>query len=170
VTVDEGGAVPPGRGMIGTFWGTTWPGRTVPAYPAESTHEGARRSHSRPSRNKTARIALRAIGAPDLSPPSPRRASLPRLRAMLARGFFCALSVLPLLSPPAGRKRSPPGSIRRSLYESAARLGHPLPDATPIFGVEPREARLASPFRPRLGASCGGSPFPKDSSHGQTTR
>jgi hypothetical protein len=58
---------------------------------------------------------------------------------------------------------------RRS-YESAERLGHLLLDATPIFGVEPCEALLASPFRPRLGVRSGWSPFPKDSSYGQTTR
>ena len=78
------------------------------------------------------------------------------------------------LSRPAGRKRRsarvPPADTRRSLYESAARLGHVLPDATPIFGVELREALLASPFRPRLGVRCARSPFPKDFSYGQTTR
>jgi hypothetical protein len=43
------------------------------------------------------------------------------------------------------------GPTRRSAYESAARLGRVLLDATPIFGVDPCEALLASPFRPRLG-------------------
>ena len=62
------------------------------------------------------------------------------------------------------------GPTRRSAYESAARLRHVLLDATPIFGVEPCETLLASPFRPRLGLRCGLSPFPRDSSHGQTTR
>ena len=55
-------------------------------------------------------------------------------------------------------------------YESAARLAHVLPDATPIFGGEPCKALLASPFRPRLGVRSGWSAFPKDSSDGQTTR
>jgi hypothetical protein len=62
------------------------------------------------------------------------------------------------------------GPTRRSAYESTARLGHVLLDAPPIFGVEPCETLLASPFRPRLGVRSGWSPFPKDSSHGQTTR
>jgi Group II intron, maturase-specific domain len=62
------------------------------------------------------------------------------------------------------------GPTRRSVYETAARLGHVLPDATPLFGVESCEALLASRFRPRLGVRCGLSPFPRDSSHGQTTR
>jgi hypothetical protein len=35
--------------------------------------------------------------------------------------------------------------------------------------TEPCNSLLASPFRPRLGVRCGWSPFPKDSSHGQTT-
>ena len=47
------------------------------------------------------------------------------------------------------------GPTRRSAHESAARLGHVLLDATPIFGAEPCEALLASPFRPRLGVRCG---------------
>ena len=62
------------------------------------------------------------------------------------------------------------GRTRRSAYESTARLGRVLPDATPIFGVEPCEALLASPFRPRLGVTSDWSPFPKDPSHGRTTR
>jgi hypothetical protein len=62
------------------------------------------------------------------------------------------------------------GQSDRQVASEAARLAHVLPDATPIFGVEPCEALLASPFRPRLGVRCGWSPFPKDSSHGQTTR
>jgi phasin family protein len=44
-------------------------------------------------------------------------------------------------------------------YESAARLAHVLPDATPIFGGEPCKALLASPFRPRLGVRCCWSHF-----------
>jgi hypothetical protein len=73
---------------------------------------------------------------------------------------------------PTGRSEAKvrQGPTRRSAYESAARLGHVLLDATPIFGVEPCEALLASPFRPRLGVRSGWSPFPKDSSYGQTTR
>ena len=73
---------------------------------------------------------------------------------------------------PTGRSQAKvrQGPTRRSAYESTARLGHVLLDATPIFGVEPCETLLASPFRPRLGVRCGWSPFPKDSSDGQTTR
>jgi hypothetical protein len=73
---------------------------------------------------------------------------------------------------PTGRSQAKvcQGPTRRPVYESAARLGHLLPDATPNFGVEPCEALLASPFRPRLGVSCGWRPFPKDSSHGQATQ
>jgi hypothetical protein len=73
---------------------------------------------------------------------------------------------------PTGRSQAKvrQGPTRRSAYESAARLRHVLLDATPIFGGEPCEALLASPFRPRLGVRSGWSPFPKDSSYGQTTR
>ena len=74
------------------------------------------------------------------------------------------------LSRPAGRKRRSARVHPAVSVRSAARLAHVLLDATPIFGVEPREALLASPFRPRLGVRCGWRPFPKDSSYGQTTR
>ena len=74
------------------------------------------------------------------------------------------------LSRPAGRKRRsarvPPGvrvRKRRAPCSCApARHSH--------LRRGPCKALLASPFRPRLGVRCGWSPFPKDSSHGQTTR
>jgi hypothetical protein len=74
------------------------------------------------------------------------------------------------LNRQAGRKRRcatvPPAvSVRkRPAPCSCALARHSLLRREPCKGL------LASPFRPRLGVRHGWSPFPEDSSHGQTTR
>jgi hypothetical protein len=61
---------------------------------------------------------------------------------------------------PTGRSQAKvrQGPTWRSVYESAARLGHVLPDATPIFGVEPRGAARVT-VSPSLGRKMGLEPI-----------
>ena len=78
------------------------------------------------------------------------------------------------LSRPAGRKRGPPGSHRRTpggpCTKARRALGMCYWTPLPSSEREPCEALLASPFRQCLDVRWGWSLFPKDSSHGQTTR
>jgi hypothetical protein len=77
--------------------------------------------------------------------------------AYFALAWKTALTGTPV-PPEATRVRALPALMRHSQPICSVRF------------TEPCKALLASPFRPRLGVRRGWSPFPKDSSHGQTTR